>query len=60
MKQYILMKGGSEMLRNENEIGQGFLEYSMILVLVAVVVIIILAILGPTIGSLYSNVVTSI
>jgi pilus assembly protein Flp/PilA len=38
--------------------GQGLVEYALILVLVAVVVIIVLAILGPTIGNLFSNVVT--
>jgi len=32
-------------------------EYALILVLVAVVVIIILALLGPTISNIFSNVV---
>jgi pilus assembly protein Flp/PilA len=39
------------------EKGQGLLEYALILVLVAIVVIVILALLGPTIGKIFSNVV---
>ena len=39
------------------EKGQGLLEYALILVLVAIVVIVILALLGPTIGKVFSNVV---
>jgi pilus assembly protein Flp/PilA len=42
------------------EEGQGLVEYALILVLVAVVVIIILALLGPTIGNAFSNVVSVI
>lgn len=42
--------------RNEEE-GQGLVEYALILVLVAVVVIIILALLGPAIGNIFSNIV---
>lgn len=38
--------------------GQGLVEYALILVLVAVVVIVILAILGPAIGNIFSNIVT--
>jgi pilus assembly protein Flp/PilA len=43
--------------RPRNEEGQGLVEYALILVLVAVVVIVILALLGPTIGNIFSNVV---
>ena len=39
-----------------NEEGQGLVEYALILVLVAVVVIVILALLGPTIGNIFSNI----
>jgi pilus assembly protein Flp/PilA len=42
------------------EEGQGLVEYALILVLVALVVIIILAVLGPTIGNTFSNIVRSI
>ena len=37
--------------------GQGLVEYALILVLVAVVVIVILALLGPSIGNIFSNIV---
>jgi pilus assembly protein Flp/PilA len=36
------------------EKGQGFVEYALIMLLVALAVIIILALLGPAIGNLYS------
>jgi pilus assembly protein Flp/PilA len=42
-----------------NEEGQGLVEYALILVLVAVVVIVILALLGPAIGNIFSNIVAS-
>ena len=45
------------MLYNPREMGQGLVEYALILVLVAVVVIAILAVLGPTVGKIFSNVV---
>lgn len=38
-------------------LGQGLVEYALILVLVAVVVIVILALLGPSIGNIFSNIV---
>jgi len=40
--------------------GQGLVEYALILVLVAVVVIVILALLGPAIGKVFSNIITAI
>lgn len=40
--------------------GQGLVEYALILVLVAVVVIVILALLGPTIGNIFSNLVVNL
>lgn len=42
------------------EKGQGLVEYALILVLVAIVVIVILALLGPAIGQVFSNVVETI
>lgn len=42
------------------EEGQGLVEYALILVLVAVVVIVILAVLGPTIGDVFSNIVVKL
>lgn len=40
----------------EQEKGQGLVEYALILVLVAVVVIAILALLGPAIGGVFSDI----
>jgi pilus assembly protein Flp/PilA len=48
------------MLYLPKERGQGLVEYALILVLVAVVVIVILALLGPAIGNVFSNIVNSI
>ena len=42
------------------ERGQGLVEYALILVLVALVVIVILAIIGPAIGNVFSQVVSLI
>ncbi len=39
------------------EEGQGLVEYALILVLVSIVVIIILAIAGPAIGNIFSEIV---
>jgi len=51
-------KGENIMMIKEK--GQGLVEYALILVLVAVVVIVILALLGPAIGNIFSNIMTSI
>ena len=40
--------------------GQGLVEYALILVLVAVVVVVILALLGPPIANIFSNIVANI
>ncbi|MCA9906780.1 MAG: pilus assembly protein [Anaerolineae bacterium] len=45
------------MLYMPREEGQGLVEYALILVLVAVVVIVILALIGPSIGNIFSNIV---
>jgi len=44
------------MLFLTREDGQGLVEYALILVLVAIVVIAILAILGPQIGNVFSQI----
>lgn len=44
------------MLASRKEEGQGMTEYALILILVAVIVIVILALLGPAIGRIFSNV----
>jgi pilus assembly protein Flp/PilA len=48
------------MLFLPREEGQGLVEYALILVLVALVVIVVLVLLGPAVGNMYSNIVTSI
>jgi pilus assembly protein Flp/PilA len=45
------------MLYVPREEGQGLVEYALILVLVAMTVILILAVLGPTIGNVFSNII---
>jgi pilus assembly protein Flp/PilA len=52
--------GGIIMLYQPREEGQGLVEYALILVLVAVVVIVILALLGPAIGNIFSNIVNAL
>jgi len=47
------------MLYQPAEEGQGLVEYALILVLVAVVVIVILALLGPAVGNIFSNIVNN-
>jgi pilus assembly protein Flp/PilA len=59
--QAISQKGGKKtMLFAPKEKGQGLVEYALILVLVAVVVIVILALLGPAIGRVFSNIVSAL
>ena len=49
------------MLQNpRHQEGQGLVEYALILVLVAVVVIVNLALLGPAIGNIFSNIIDSL
>ena len=56
----IYRSGGIIMLYVPQEEGQGLVEYALILVLVAVVVIVILALLGPAIGNIFSNIVCAL
>ena len=42
------------------EKGQGLVEYALILVLVAIVVIAVLALVGPAVGNVFSNIIGSI
>ncbi len=48
------------MLSAVNDKGQGMVEYGLIMMLVAIIVLIILALLGPAIGNMFSNVVRNI
>lgn len=55
-----LSEGAIIMMYQPREEGQGLVEYALILVLVAVVVIVILALLGPAIGNIFSNIVNTL
>ena len=48
------------MLTFKDNKGQGLVEYALILVLVAVVVIVILALLGPAIGNVFSQIINQV
>ncbi len=48
------------MLFGPTEKGQGLVEYALILVLVAIVVIAALTLLGPTIGTIFSEINASL
>lgn len=48
------------MLFLPGEKGQGLVEYALILILVAIVVIVMLAILGPTISDVFSEMLETI
>ncbi len=48
------------MNRESDRKGQGLVEYALVLMLVAIVVIIVLALLGPGVGNMFSNVVNGI
>lgn len=45
------------MIESMNERGQGFLEYALIITLVAIIVLAILALLGPQVGHMFSEVI---
>ena len=40
--------------------GQGLVEYALIISFVAVIVIVVLYLIGPAVGNMFSNVVSSI
>ena len=48
------------MLCLPHEEGQGLVEYALLLVFIALVVIVILALLGPAIGDIFSNLVSNV
>ena len=48
------------MLTHKDSAGQGLVEYALILVFVAIIVIVILALLGPAIGNMFSNLIPQI
>jgi pilus assembly protein Flp/PilA len=54
------MRNWLHTLRDRLQEGQGLVEYALSLVLVAVVGIVILALLGPAIGNIFSNIVNGL
>lgn len=48
------------MITSSQKAGQGLVEYALIMMLVALTVIVILSLLGPPIGNVFSNVVSSL
>jgi pilus assembly protein Flp/PilA len=48
------------MIKGRFERGQGLVEYALILVLVALVVIVILALLGPAVGNVFSDLISKL
>jgi pilus assembly protein Flp/PilA len=40
--------------------GQGIIEYALIMIFVAVVVIIVMVFIGPSMGNVYSNIISAI
>jgi pilus assembly protein Flp/PilA len=56
----LIKEGGKIMKCFTAEKGQGLVEYALILVFVAIVVIVILALFGPAIGAVFSNVIETI
>jgi pilus assembly protein Flp/PilA len=48
------------MLFVPREDGQGLVEYALILLLVAIIVIVVLALLGPAVGNIFSNLIHQI
>lgn len=48
------------MLFVPQEEGQGLVEYALLLVLISLVVIVVLALLGPAVGNIFSNLVSNV
>lgn len=48
------------MVFRSDDKGQGLVEYALIMMLVALIIIVVLALLGPAVGNLYSQVVPRI
>jgi pilus assembly protein Flp/PilA len=52
--------GGAGGAAGDPELGQGLIEYAIIIFLVAIVVIAILLLLGPQIGAVFSSIYSTI
>jgi pilus assembly protein Flp/PilA len=44
-------------LRVSHQVGQGLLEYALIIAIVAVIVIVVLYLIGPAVGNMFSNII---
>lgn len=42
---------------DEMDVGQGLVEYAMILVMVSVVMVVLLAVMGPAIQNIFKNII---
>jgi pilus assembly protein Flp/PilA len=47
------------MLYHKKERGQGMVEYSLLIVLLALVVIVLIAVMGTAVSNMYSNIVVA-
>ncbi len=56
IKKYFLRKE-VELFQECHQEGQGFLEYALIISIVAVIVIVVLYFIGPAVGNMFSNVI---
>ena len=58
--QIALILNGRLPVSMKREEGQGLVEYALIMVMVAIIVIVILAVIGPSVGNVFSQVITLI
>ena len=57
---FIIKNPGKEVnVISNNELGQGLLEYALILILVAIVVMALIIIFGPAVGNMFSNIISN-
>ncbi len=55
-----IQKGGGRMLFRKKERGQGLVEYSLLILLIALVVIVALTVFGEEISSTFSKIVNNV
>jgi pilus assembly protein Flp/PilA len=60
MSEFLKKGGVKTMLFSPREKGQGLVEYALIFVFVILAVIVTLYVLGPAIGSTYSNIISEL
>ena len=52
--------GGEILIHRKEHLEQSIIEYALIIVFVAVVIVIFLAFVGPSIGNVYSGIITTL